>query len=116
LARAPEVTAVLPAEDVLDAGPDDEDLEEDVAIMNLLLVGEGDELPDVVDELGTEVELVSNGGGTTALASTSLPTPQGILSPPGCVGLAGGVEEPSAASIVKRVVQVLVAVWLEINW
>ena len=38
--------------------------------------------------------------------STSAPTPQEIFCPSGWVSFAGGVVEPSAAAIVKRVVQV----------
>jgi len=119
LARAPEVAVLSFAEGVLEAGrTDDEYNEEDGVTMSLLLLGKGDdlELKEGVDELAAEdVEL--DGGGTTARESTSLPTPQGMRSPDeGCAALAGGVEEPSGDSMVKRVVQVLVVVCLEVNW
>jgi len=114
LANAPEV-AVLPlAEDVLEAGPKDED----EVTTTMLLVGKGVELTDGSGEFALEdVELdPEKGGGTAALESTRLPIPQGILSPVGCFELAGGVEDPSAASMVKRVVQVLMAVFWEEYW
>lgn len=103
------------AEDVPEAGPEDEN-EEVTTIM--LLVGKGVELADGRDEFALEdVELdPENGGGTAALESTRLPIPQGILSPEGCFELAGAVEDPSAASMRKRVVQVLVAVFGEEYW
>jgi len=73
---------VLPlAEAVPDAGPEDEN-DGDGVTMNLLLLGKGDELElnEERDELPTgDVEL--DGGGIAALASTSLPLPQGIGSP-----------------------------------
>jgi len=119
LARAPEVAVASFAEGVLEARPaDGEYKDEDGVTTSLLLLGKGDgddlELKEV-DELAAEiVEL--DGGGTTAFESTSLPTPQGIRSPEGCMALAGGVEEPSGDSMVKRVVQVLVVVCREVNW
>jgi len=118
LAKAPEV-AVLPlAEDVLEAGLEDETKGEDEVTTTMLLLGKDVELAAGRDELVLEdVEFDPvNGGGTAALVSTRLPTPQGILSPEGCLELAGGVEDPSASSMVKRVVQVLVAVFGEEYW
>ena len=38
--------------------------------------------------------------------SVSAPTPHEIFCPSGCVSFAGGVVDPSAPAIVKRVVQV----------
>lgn len=98
------------AVEVLEARSEEDDKDADVATVSLLLLaeGDGDERVELVRE---DVELdPPNGGGTAALASTSLPTPHGIASPEGCFALAGGVEEPSADSMVKRVVHVLLAV------
>jgi len=111
---------VFLAEEVLEAGSDDEVKDGDGVTTSLLLLGKGDdlELKEEIDELAAEdVELdPADGGGTAALSSASVPTPQGIGSPEGCLGLAGGVDEPSDASMVKRVVQVLVVVCVEVNW
>jgi len=100
LTMVPDV-AVLPlAEEVLEAGSDDvnEDEDGDGVTTSLLLLGTTVELLEETDELAVgDVELdPANGGGTTASALTSLPIPHGMGSPDGCVGLAGGVEEPSA--------------------
>jgi len=76
LARAPEVELT---EEVLGAGLEDENNDEDEVSMNPL-VGEGEE-----DESGfapEDVELLK-GGGTSAFISTRWPTPQGIGSPVG---------------------------------
>jgi len=121
LARELEVATLSFVEGVLEAGPDDDKDGDGVTTsLLLLLLGKGDdlELTEEIDELAAEdveLELV-DGGGTAALSSTSLPTPQGIGSPEGCLELAGGVVEPSGASMVNRVVQVLVVVCLEVNW
>jgi hypothetical protein len=67
-----------------------------------------------VDE---ELPEVNDGGGTALLWSTRWPVPHGIGSfEPGCLGLAGGVEEPDDDAMVKRVVQVLVMVCGDVNW
>jgi len=113
LATAPEVEV----EEGLDAGLEVEAEEEDVVVTNPLSLDKDDGLAEGREELvPDEVVLDPNGGGTAALASTSCPTPQGIASPVGWFALAGGVEEPSALSMVKRVVHVLVVVWAEVNW
>jgi len=88
LTRAPEV-AVLPlAEGVVEAG-----LEDEVDITkSLLLLGKGNdaELEEERDELAPrDVELDPDGGGTTALALTSLPIPQGIFPPDGWFAFSG---------------------------
>jgi len=111
---APDVAVLSLAEEVLEAGPEDENKDEDGdgVTKSLLLLGKGVELKEETDELAEgDVELDPDGGGTIAPASTSLPIPQGIGSPDdGWLGLAGGVEEPSDPAMVNRVVQVLVVV------
>jgi hypothetical protein len=110
---APDVAVLSLAEEVLEPGPEDESKGDDGdgVTRSLLLLGKGVELREETDELAVgDVELDPDGGGTIAPASTSLPIPQGIASPDGCLGLAGGVEEPSGPSMVNRVVQVLVVV------
>jgi len=113
LIMAPDVAVLSLAEEVFEAGPEDDDKDEDGdgVVTSLLLLGKGVDLREETDELAVgDVELDPDGGGTTAPASTSLPIPQGIGSPDGCFGLAGGVEEPSGPSMVNRVVQVLMVV------
>jgi len=90
LAMAPEVAVLSLAEGVFVARPEDD---EDVTT-SLLLLGNGNdpELEEKRDELAPEdVELDPDGGGTTALALTSLPMPQGIGSPEGCFAFSGEV-------------------------
>jgi len=112
LAIAPDVAVLSLAEEVLEAGPEDENKDEDGdgVTKSLLLLGKGVELKEETDEFAGDVELDPDGGGTIAPASTSLPIPHGIGSPDGWLGLAGGVEEPSDPAMVNRVVQVLVVV------
>jgi len=107
---------LLLAEEVLEGRLEDEnkDEDEDGTATSLLLLGKIDERDAERDELAPgDVEL--DGAGTTALASTSLPIPQGMLSPEGWFWLAGGVEEPSDPVMLNRVVQVLLMVCMEVN-
>jgi len=68
--------------------------------------------PDAL-ELSVELKV---GGGVAEDGSTSAPVPNGTVCPFDCSVSVAGVEELSAPVIVKRVVQVKLAVPAAVNW
>lgn len=75
------------------------------------------------DEAGSEGGTVAvlppvpiEGDGAAVEEPASVPIPQGIWSPLGCVKFAAGVTLPFESAIAKRVVQVLSSEEGEVNW
>lgn len=56
------------------------------------------------------------GAGLAREGSTNAPTPHGMAEPSGSVGLAAATDLPLASAIVKRVVQVKLREFGEVNW
>jgi len=92
-----------------------------VVTEELVVVANGrpDEVVDGTEALLMEVSVEERyaGGGMAVEVSFRAPVPHGIFSPvPGWVGFEGGTELPSVPTIVKRVVQVFIAVEGLVNW